>query len=148
MHYAIHHKDGNPLNNDDSNLSVLCPKCHQAEHRNNKKPRGDVYIIAVFKPKKRKQLLQRSNYRCAKCHSPLPRTYYVDIGRPYPYVKLTPDQLFGLRKFKVKCAAIGHIPCVGLTQREWEDIVNEMLSSPVNTSRETMHLKLPKCYLI
>ena len=29
----VHHVDGDPFNNDLSNLKALCRKCHQAEHR-------------------------------------------------------------------------------------------------------------------
>ena len=29
---GVHHKDKNRLNNDDSNLAVLCPNCHSLEH--------------------------------------------------------------------------------------------------------------------
>ncbi|MDR2719841.1 MAG: HNH endonuclease [Nitrososphaerota archaeon] len=28
----IHHKDGNPKNNNKSNLKVICPNCHSAAH--------------------------------------------------------------------------------------------------------------------
>ena len=28
----VHHIDGNPKNNDDSNLEVVCPDCHKVMH--------------------------------------------------------------------------------------------------------------------
>jgi len=28
----VHHKDGNPMNNDEKNLCVLCTRCHDLHH--------------------------------------------------------------------------------------------------------------------
>jgi 5-methylcytosine-specific restriction endonuclease McrA len=33
---CVHHKDHDPHNNNEANLTPLCIKCHQEEHRQNK----------------------------------------------------------------------------------------------------------------
>ena len=47
----IHHKDGNPKNNKESNLEVLCPNCHSKapiKPKPKKKEPLDVRILRRF----------------------------------------------------------------------------------------------------
>jgi len=45
---GLHHKDGNPANNDPSNLMTLCNSCHTKWHwENGKKPHKEKSVCAV-----------------------------------------------------------------------------------------------------
>lgn len=64
----IHHRDGDPLNNELENIMVLCSSCHAKEHRKGKRHHVDgVYISVSFSPKKRQEILSLANYQCGIC---------------------------------------------------------------------------------
>jgi len=65
----IHHKDGNPLNNDPGDWEVLCPACHRAFHRSQQlEARQKGFSIAViFRPELRRTILGKADYQCARC---------------------------------------------------------------------------------
>lgn len=63
----IHHKDGNPLNNDPSNRELLCEECHQKNRRRKGKNHTGIYIHVTFSPWLREEILKASGYRCQRC---------------------------------------------------------------------------------
>lgn len=58
LQLGVHHKDGDPTNNRESNLIVLCRGCHLAEHlklqtymhRREQEKKGQLSMISLEKP--------------------------------------------------------------------------------------------------
>lgn len=69
---GLHHKDGNPANNDPSNLMTLCNSCHTKWHwENGKKPHKEKSVCAVCgKPGKGLGLCLKHYQRQKKYGSP------------------------------------------------------------------------------
>lgn len=63
----IHHRDGNPLNNNPSNWQVLCSKCHSQTFSREKKNEHGFQIVVIFKPWLRERILKAAHYRCQQC---------------------------------------------------------------------------------
>jgi len=63
----IHHKDGNPLNNDPRNWQVLCSKCHATTFSRAKKNPAGFYINIIFQHWLREEILQTAHHRCQLC---------------------------------------------------------------------------------
>lgn len=64
--YNIHHKDRDPGNNAESNLQILCCKCHRALPKSRRKADMDV-IATTFSPEYRRRLLEKAGYHCGIC---------------------------------------------------------------------------------
>lgn len=52
----IHHKDRDPMNNSESNLERLCPKCHAKEHAK------DMKVCVVCKKPRRSASFCEEHY--------------------------------------------------------------------------------------
>lgn len=65
----IHHRDGNPLNNLDSNYQVVCTKCHRATwvKRSNAGEGEPYYVQISFSRFERQRILEKAHYRCEIC---------------------------------------------------------------------------------
>jgi len=76
----IHHKDGNPLHNTWNNFEVLCTKCHGKREKGSRKGKN-YYIVVIFKPAFRQDILERAGYRCAECGAFVGDIEHLRCGR-------------------------------------------------------------------
>lgn len=63
----IHHKDGNPLNNNPKNWEVLCAQCHRRTFSCEKKNHTGFTIRIFFQPWLREEILKTAHYQCKAC---------------------------------------------------------------------------------
>ena len=68
----LHHRDGNPVNNDISNLMTLCDSCHTKWHwKNGKKPyKRQSVCIVCGNPARKLDMCQKHYQRFKKYGSP------------------------------------------------------------------------------
>jgi 5-methylcytosine-specific restriction endonuclease McrA len=59
----VHHLDGNPAQNDQSNLVCLCSGCHLRMHRHRPQPTPGQLSLKLNLPKVRKPCKQRQNWQ-------------------------------------------------------------------------------------
>jgi hypothetical protein len=71
--YDIHHKDGDPGNNEEANLLPLCRKCHRVLPKSTDRSNKDI-IAVTFSSEYRQQLLKRAGNRCGLCSRPISDT--------------------------------------------------------------------------
>jgi 5-methylcytosine-specific restriction endonuclease McrA len=59
----VHHLDGNPAQNDQSNLVCLCSGCHLRMHRHRPQPTPGQLSLKLKLPKVRKSRKQKQNWQ-------------------------------------------------------------------------------------
>lgn len=75
--WAVHHRDHDRANNDPSNWSLLCKRCHQREHEcwlalRNLKPRRCAVCASEYAPTGPRQLYCSTECRASAQRTPAP----------------------------------------------------------------------------
>jgi hypothetical protein len=84
-----HHLDGDPRNNEPSNVQTLCASCHARWHwQHGKTPRRPKPCVVCGQPSRRAGMCQKHYQRFHKYGDPLLTKRH--IGRPYCLVRLSP----------------------------------------------------------
>lgn len=108
MRAHIHHIDGNPANNpeDGSNWEILCSICHNGIPKEKGNHNG-IYIVSLFAPWKRAEILVSKGNRCNRCGMEIYPGRYTNKPRPICYlcgriIELESDRILW-RDGKIMC---------------------------------------------